>query len=197
MRRFAMWALLAAASAAVIGCDPMADRMVDRHETQLAADLRVRGQLARAAIETQFETFRAAKHGEISAARAEALAALDGLQKLDARSAAKAADTFANLHHVLDVRVDAAKAIAIKQTEWFDTAAETVLAAMEYRQTRDAAAIEGFKAGLEAFGTTYAATKREPADESEAKAQGLIEQIETQLRGMLQGYVGVIPVSTK
>lgn len=182
-----------AAVAAVAGCDPMADRMVDRHSTNLAADLRVRGQLARAGIEQQYEAVRSARHREIDAVYDEALKALELLGKLDAASARRAAERFAGFHRIVDERVNAYKAAALQQAAWFDTAADTVLAAMEYHQTKDAAIVAGLKAGVEAFAGSYAATKREPADASDAKAQGLIQQLEQQLQGMLQAYTGVPP----
>jgi hypothetical protein len=187
--------LTSAALVGNVGCDPMADRMVDRHSTELAADLRVRGQLARVGIEAQYEAVRAAKHTEIDSLWDASLKALELYGKLDAASSRLAAERYGGYHRIVDARVDAYKAAALEQSRWFDTAAETVLATMEYRQTKDAAIIEGAKAALAQFGATYAATKREPADESEAKAQGLIADLESKLQGMLQAYTGTpVPV---
>lgn len=188
--RIGVLAVTAAITATNVACDPLADRRVDRHSTNLAADLRVRGQLARAGIEAQYESVRSSRHAEIDAVYDEALKALELLGKLDARSARKAAERFAGYHAIIDNRVDAYKTAAIEQARWFDNAADTVLATMEYHQTKDAAIVEGLKSALTSFGASYAATKREPADESEAKAQGLIQQLETQLSGMLQMYTG-------
>jgi hypothetical protein len=142
-------------------------------------------------IEAQYEQVRAAKHAEIDALWDASLKALELYDKLDATSSRKAADRFGSYHRLVDARVDAYKAAAIEQSKWYDLASETVLRTMEYRQTKDAAIVEGLKAGLESFGLSYAATKREPADESEAKAQGLIAELETKLQGMLQAYTGV------
>ncbi|HPU28552.1 MAG TPA: hypothetical protein PK458_20430 [Phycisphaerae bacterium] len=190
---------LAASAAAglIAGCDPMADRMVDRHSTELAADLRVRGQLARQSIETQYEAVRASRHAEIDAVRDQAFKALELAGRLDARLGQQAADRFASYHRLVDARVDAYLAAALQQTEWFDLASDTVLATMEYRQTKDAAVIAGLNAALEAFGPAYAATKREPVDEADAKAQGLIQQLEQQLGGMLQAYTGAPVAAAK
>jgi len=182
--------------AGAAGCDPMADRRVERHMTGLAADLRVRGHYARAAADAQYEAVRTTKHAEIDAAYDASLKTLELHGKLDARSSRLAAEKFAAYHRIVDARVDAYKAAAIEQAKWFDLAAATVLATQEYYQTKDAAIVEGLKAGLESFGVTYAATKREPADEAEAKAQGLISDLETQLRGILQAYAGV-PIAAK
>jgi hypothetical protein len=157
--------------------------------TTLASDLRVRGAMERGAIARQYETFRAEKHAAIDAAHDDALKVLEGYGKLDAAAARKAADRFGAMHDQLDSLVDSAKGLALDQTRWFDLAAETVLAAKGYYQAKDQAWIEGGKSALESFGASYAATRREPADATEAKAQGLMDQLQAQLRGMLEGHI--------
>jgi hypothetical protein len=192
-RRIAAGVVLLLAAGLAAGCDPAADAKVDRINTRLASDLRVRGQLERRAVETQFESFRVTKRAEIAAAHDQALQALEALGKLDAKAARRASDRFGSMAAELDRQVATAKAIAVAQTAWFDTAADVVDATTEYRQTKDRALLEGGKAALEAFAGSYAATRKEPADESEAKAQGLMDQLSTQLRSMLEARLSAAP----
>lgn len=172
--------------AAMIGCDPMADRTVERHSYDLAADLKYRGVATRKTIDAEMDAFESKWLTAIDQAETDALRVLEGRELLTAEVAKRSAERFAGLRYELKLRVAAARTLAIQGTEWFDLAAGTVLATTEYYQRKDAALVEAAKAGLESFGATYAATRREPATEGEAKAQGLIEQIQTELTTILK-----------
>lgn len=194
------WTLTAALALTAVhgpaGCTQPQDRLVERANIELAADLRTRGALERTAIERQFETFRQAKHQELDAALDAALKTLEAVGKLDAKAARYAADTFGAKHRELDRLVNLAKAAALEQAKWYDRASDTLTASVEYYQAKDAALAEGAKAALEAFTQSYQAAKRQPADETEAQAQGLMDRLQEQLTALLAARVPGAAVTT-
>jgi len=194
MRKAILCALLAAAVLlpAPAGCTQAQDAVVDRHSVELASDLQTRRQLECAGIEREYELYRSAKLRAIDTAYDDALRFLEVAGKLNADSAKKAAERFSALRDVLNRMSDQAKSAALASTDWYDTAAKTVLATMEYRQTKDTAALKGLQAGLEAFGQVYFTTRGEPATEAEARADGLIGQFRNELLTMLQNRLGIV-----
>lgn len=172
-------------------CDPMSDRKVERYNIQLASDLKIRGQFERQRVIETFESFRSQKMQEIDNAHNQALLFLEQTNKLDAKSSKKASDTFQVRKDYFNNRITEAKKIALEQCDWYDTAANTILATVEYMQTKDAAIVEGAKAALEAFTQTYVATRHEPTDAAEKSAEGLIDKLNNQLTTLLAGQLGV------
>lgn len=177
----------------IVGCTQQTDSMVARHMGNLESDLRVRGTLEKASIERQFESFRKQKHAEIDAAHDGALAALEGLSKLNRESARKASDRFTAMHHELDTMVNQAKAAALQQATWYDLAADTVRGEQQYQQAKSQALVEGGKAFLEAFGASYVTAHGETSDTNESKAQGLMQQITGQLKDLLSARLATTP----
>lgn len=193
-RRNGLWlgVMLAALSLSPAGCRLAQDAMVDRHLTELASDLETRRQLERAAIDRQYEQYRAAKREAILGAREDCLKFLEVSGKLNSRSAVKTVERFAAMEETLNRMVDQAKATALQSTDWYHTAAETVLASSEYRRTKDYAPLKGLEAGLDAFARGYVAARAEPASEAEAQADRLVEQFRVDLQAMLEQRFGIV-----
>lgn len=172
------------------GCSATTDRMVEEHQTRVASELVFRQKLADSAWSVRIEAFRAEKHAALKDARSKTFVEMKTQGKDSPGEYEQVADYFAALHGQLDLMCDKAIVDGLKANQWMAVASDTILAAKRYQQTKDTALIEGGIALLESFSQTYVAQRKQPANAQQQAGQTLLDQMQSQLTGMLKMQLG-------
>ena len=167
-------------------CSQVQDNIVYEAQDEIASSLRFHKKLMDKEWSTQIESFRVSKHAALADARTKALLAMTATEKNSPKEIESVVDYFSALNNQLDVQCDIALAKGLEAHNWLLTAADGVMAAKHYQQTKDTALIQAALAALKSFGETYVSNRPEAKTPAQKQGQQTLDSMNAELTNLLK-----------